>query len=171
MKHYLLLLILLFILLIITNLQAETLGNENPINQKTLVSKDLKRYTAFGDFNDIKAFLVAAIEERGIKISSTSYISKMLQRTGEDLGDAQPIYKNAEAIEFCSAGLSREMMQANPHNIVFCPYSILIYELAGDTGTTYLSYRRPFYQAGGANHASQSKVDELLTHIIEDVVE
>jgi uncharacterized protein (DUF302 family) len=168
MKHYILLIILL---LAATNLQAETIGNSNPINQKTQVNKDIKRYTAFGEFDDIKAFLVSAIEERGMKINNTSYISKMLQRTGEDVGDARPIYKNAQAIEFCSATLSREMMQADPHNIVFCPYTILIYELAGDPGTTYLSYRRPFYQDGGENPESLSKVDELLSRIIEEVVE
>jgi hypothetical protein len=62
-------------------------------------------------------------------------------------------------------------MQANPHNIAFCPYTILIYELAKDPGTTYLSYRRPFYQAGEVNHEAQTKVDELLSRIIEEVVE
>lgn len=167
MKQY----ILFTMLIIAPSLQAEILGNLNPINQKTFISKDVKRYTAFGDFNEIKAFLVSAIEERGIKISNTAYISKMLQRTGEDIGNYQPIYTQAEAIMFCSATLSREMMQANPHNIAFCPYTILIYELATDPGTTYLSYRRPLYQAGDENHASQSKVDELLSNIIEEVVE
>lgn len=167
MKYYLLSLLLL----VAPNLHAETIGNANPINQKTQVNKDLKRYTAFGEFDDIKAFLVSAIEERGIKINNTSYISKMLQRTGEDVGDARPIYKNAQAVEFCSATLSREMMQADPHNIVFCPYTIVIYELVDDPGTIYLSYRRPFYQAGGANPASLTKVDELLSRIIEEVVE
>jgi len=167
MKHYLL---LLFLTASTTALQADMIGNLNPINQKTFVSKDVKRYTAFGDFNDIKAFLISAIEERGIKISNTAYISNMLQRTGEDVGNAEPIYKQAEAIMFCSATLSREMMLADPHNIVFCPYTILIYELARDPGTTYLSYRLPFYQAD-ENHASQSKLDELLSRIIEEVVE
>jgi len=153
------------------SLHADMIGNLNPINQKTFSSKDVKRYTAFGDFNDIKAFLISAIEQRGIKISNTAYISNMLQRTGEDVGDAKPIYKHAEAIMFCSAKLSRDMMQADPHNIVFCPYTILIYELARDPGTTYLSYRLPYYQAGAENHASQTKVDELLSRIIEEVVE
>ncbi len=167
MKHY----ILLVILFVATGLQAETMGNANPINQKTWVTEDLKRYTAFGNFNDIKAFLISAIEERGIKISSTSYISKMLQRTAEEVEGAKDIFTNAEAIEFCSATLSREMMEDDPHNILFCPYTILIYEVAKDPGTVYLSYRRPFYRDGGVNHPSQSKVDELLSRIIEDVVE
>lgn len=171
MKQYILFLILFLSLAIVPSLHADMIGNLNPINQKSFVSKDVKRYTAFGDFNDIKAFLVSAIEQRGIKISNTAYISNMLQRTGKDLGDAKPIYKHAEAIMFCSAALSREMMQADPHNIVFCPYTILIYELARDPGTTYLSYRLPYYQAGEENDASQTKVDELLSSIIEEVVE
>lgn len=167
MKHY----ILFFILTAPPCLQADMIGNLNPINQKSFASKDVKRYTAFGEFNDIKAFLVSAIEQRGIKISNTAYISNMLQRTGEDIGDAKPIYKHAEAIMFCSATLSREMMQADPHNIVFCPYTILIYELARDPGTTFLSYRLPYYHEGDENHTSQTKLDELLSGIIEEVVE
>ena len=162
---------MLILILAATGAQAETMGNANPINQKTLIAKDIKRYTAFGEFGEIKAFLVSAIEQRGIKINNTSHISDMLQRTGKDLGNNRAIFKHAEAIQFCSATLSREMMQANPHNIVFCPYTILIYELAADPGTTYLSYRRPFYQPDGANDASQAKVDELLSSIIDEVVE
>lgn len=167
MKHY----ILFLIIATAPIAQADIMGNLNPINQKTFASKDVKRYTAFGEFNDIKAFLISAIEERGIKISNTAYISNMLQRTGEDVGSSEPIYKHAEAIMFCSATLSREMMQADPHNIVFCPYTILIYELARDPGTTFLSYRLPYYQGDAENHASQSKLDELLSRIIEEVVE
>ena len=175
MKQYILFslsaLVLTVSLATASTVRADMIGNLNPINQKTFSSKDVKRYTAFGDFNDIKAFLVSAIEQRGIKISNTAYIGNMLQRTGEDVGDAKPIYKHAEAIMFCSATLSREMMQADPHNIVFCPYTILIYELARDPGTTYLSYRLPYYQAGAENHGSQTKLDELLSRIIEEVVE
>lgn len=150
---------------------AEPIGNANPINQKSLLSKDFKRYTAFGDFDGIKAFLISAIEDRGIKINNISHISNMLQRTGADVGDTKVIYSHAEAIEFCSAALSRQMMRANPHNIVFCPYIVFIYELADDTGTIFLAYRRPFYRLGDENDASLSKVDELLSNIIEEVVE
>lgn len=149
----------------------QQIGNFNPINLKTLQSKDFRRYTAFGEFNEIKAFLTSAIEERGIKISNISYVSKMLQRTGKDLGKTVAIYKHAEAIEFCSATLSREMMSANPHNIIFCPFIVYIYELDKDPGTTYLSYRLPFYFVEDTNHPSLIKVDELLRGIIEEVVE
>jgi uncharacterized protein (DUF302 family) len=136
-----------------------------------VVNKEFVRYAVRGDFADIKAFLVSAIEERGIKISSVLHISDMLSRTGEAVGDKTSLYKQAEAIEFCSATLSRELMQADPHNILFCPFSILIYEPAGSHGTTYLAYRRPFYHLEGKNELSQRKIDQLLQDIIRDAAQ
>ena len=85
-----------------------------------------QRYRVDGEFDDIKALLVSTIEGRGLKISNTSFISNMLQRTMTDVG-GKPIYKQAEALEFCSAVLSRSMMEADPHHIVLCPYIIYIY--------------------------------------------
>ena len=168
MKHYPLI-ILMFIFALSGNAE-DGKNSSNSDNSKNLQSKELKRYAVAGDFAEIKAFLTSAIEERGIKISSVLHIGDMLQRTGDAVGDNKPIYKQAEAIEFCSATLSREMMQADPHNIVFCPFSILIYEPVDEPGTTYLAYRRPFYHFDGENASSQSEIDQLLSHIIEETV-
>jgi len=134
-------------------------------------TKDIKRFQVDGDFSEIKDFLLQSITERGIKISSTSYISKMLERTREDVGGGKHIYKNAEAIGFCSATLSRQMMESNSHHIVFCPYTIVIYELASQPGTIYLSFRRPFYSDATLNDKSLTDIDILLTDIIKDVIE
>jgi uncharacterized protein (DUF302 family) len=134
-------------------------------------AKETRRYSTEGQFNDVKAFLSAAIAERGLKISNISYISKMLQRTREALGSDKAIFRQAEAIEFCSAPLSRQMMEANPHNIVFCPYSILIYELAEQPGLVHLAYRRPFYLSQNKSDESLHKVDQLLNDIILEVIE
>jgi uncharacterized protein (DUF302 family) len=146
-----------------TNAHPESLGTG--LNTD---SAETYRTAVKSEFADVKAFLISAIEERGIKISNILHISDMLQRTGEAVGDNNPIYKKAEAIEFCSAKLSRELMQSDPHNIIFCPFSILIYELAGAPGTTYMAYRRPFYHAGGKSDSSQWKIDNLLHGIVED---
>jgi len=163
MKHY----TLIFLALIITvNAHAES--SRTDLTAQNPSTGEIKRLAVKGDFADIKAFLTSAIEEHGLTISHISHVSDMLQRTGEAVGDTTAIYRQAEAVEFCSATLSREMMQANPHNIVFCPFSILIYELANSPGTTYLAYRRPFYHVEGKNESPQHKIDELLSGIIED---
>ena len=138
---------------------------------KPLITQDFKRYQVKGEFNEVKDFLILAITEKGIKISSTSYISKMLERTRDDVGGSKNIYKNAEAIGFCSATLSRKMMESDPHHIVFCPYTIVIYELTEQPGMIYLSFRRPFYSDAGKNDKSLENIDELLSEIVKDVVE
>ena len=35
------------------------------------------------------------------------------------------------------------MMEADPHNIVLCPFAISVYTLPGDKGGTWVAYRRP----------------------------
>lgn len=139
--------------------------------EKLVSTKDIKRFNTKGDFGDVKEFLLQAIAGRGIKTSSTSYISKMLQRTREDVGGDREIFKNAEAIGFCSATLSRQMMESDPHHIVFCPYTIVIYELAQQPGVIYLSYRRPFYSNTKANDKTLKNIDDLMAGIISEVVE
>jgi uncharacterized protein (DUF302 family) len=96
-----------------------------------------------GNFADARDAIVMAIENRGLVINYTSHIADMLQRTGADIGATRQIFEQAEIIEFCSAGLSRKMMEMDPHNIVFCPFSISIYTLPGEKNTTWVSYRQP----------------------------
>ena len=94
-------------------------------------------------FADARDAIVMAIENRGLVINYTSHIADMLQRTGADLGASKQIFAQAEIIEFCSAKLSRQMMEADPHNIVLCPFAISIYTLPGEKNTTWVAYRKP----------------------------
>lgn len=94
-------------------------------------------------FADARDAVVMAIENRGLVVNYTSHIGDMLQRTGADLGASRQVFAQAEIIEFCSASLSRKMMEADPHNIVLCPFAISIYTLPGETETTWVAYRKP----------------------------
>ncbi len=95
------------------------------------------------NFADTRDAIVMAIENRGLVINYTSHIADMLKRTGADIGATHPIFEKAEIIEFCSAGLSRKMMELDPHNIAFCPFAISIYTLPGEQNTSWVSYRQP----------------------------
>ena len=99
-----------------------------------------KLATSFADARDA---IVMAIENRGLVINYTSHIGEMLARTGADIGAAKQIFQQAEIIEFCSAKLSRQMMEADPHNIVLCPFAISIYTLPGEKNVTWVAYRKP----------------------------
>ena len=116
-----------------------------------------------GKFADIKQDLVVAIEQRGLVINTTAHIGEMLERTGRDLGKTKKIYDQAEVIEFCSATASRTMMEADPRNIIYCPYTIAIYTLPAKPGVVYLAYR------SHPETAPLKPVVDLLKGIVADV--
>lgn len=94
-------------------------------------------------FDEAREAVVMAIENRGLVINYTSHIADMLARTGADIGATRQVFEQAEIIEFCSAKLSRQMMELDPHNIVLCPFAISVYALPGETKTSWVAYRLP----------------------------
>ncbi len=130
----------------------------------------MKLYTVKGTFEDVREYIELAITDRGMIINNVSHIGNMLARTGKDLGASKKIFEKAEALEFCSATLSRRMMEADPHNIVFCPYIIAIYTLPGETDTVYVAYRRPLPVGSPESRAALQAVEKLLDDIIRDAV-
>lgn len=120
------------------------------LQTQALMADDwLHRQKVSGSFDEVKEALVMAIENRGLVINYTSHIADMLERTGVDLGASRKIFDKAEIIEFCSAALSRQMMEIDPHNIVMCPFAIAVYTLPNEKNTVWLSYRQPFGKAAG----------------------
>ena len=111
-----------------------------------------------GSFSDIRDNLTLAIENRGLVVNYVSHIADMLNRTGNDIGASKRVFEQAEIIEFCSASLSRRMMEADPHNIVLCPFAISIYSLPGEPGKVWVAYRKP-------QGSAAKQVGELLSGI------
>ena len=122
-----------------------------------------------GDFNTVWDDLNMAITNRGLVVSGVSHVQKMLDRTGRALGRTKKIFARAKVLEFCSAVVSRDMMEKNPHFIVFCPYRIAVYTLPGDEKKVYLSYERPVWK-NNSGKAALGEVDKLLGGIVNDVV-
>ena len=123
-----------------------------------------------GEFADVKENVLFAVQNRGLVLNYTSHIGAMLARTGKDIGRGGVIFREAELLEFCSAAVSRGMMEADPHNIVFCPYSIAVYTLPAETGTVYVAYRKP--PASGSDRSVQAlrAVGKLLDEIAEEAL-
>ncbi len=107
-----------------------------------LETDEYKFYKIKGSYEDVRVDLDYAITGMGIKVNGVSHIADMLVRTGKDLGRTKKLYDHAEAIQFCSATLSRNMMEADPMNIAFCPYIIYIFSFPGEKNTVYLGYRK-----------------------------
>jgi hypothetical protein len=123
-----------------------------------------------GTFEDVKFDLTNAIVERGLVIDHTGFIGRMLERTGADVGSTKPLYRNAEYVVFCSAKLSRDMMEADPANIGFCPYVIFIYERADKPGEIVVGFRQPPAQGNAASQKALAAVAALLKDIVAAAV-
>jgi hypothetical protein len=124
-----------------------------------------------GGFEDVRDDVVLAIEARGIKINHTNYIADMLARTGADLGAGKPVYLKGEQVEFCKSDLSRAQMEADPGNMVFCPYILSIYTLPADPGTVHVAYRKPVAAGGNPATAKALKaVEDLLAGIVREAL-
>ena len=65
----------------------------------------------------------------------------MLARTGPDVGSDKVIFLNADVYSFCSAQLSRKVMEADPMNVRFCPYDIFVIVRPETPDQTIIGYR------------------------------
>jgi uncharacterized protein (DUF302 family) len=131
----------------------------------------MKLFTVEGSFANVRADVEMAITDRGMIINNVSHIGNMLARTGKDIGAGTQIFAEAEALEFCSATVSRQMMEADPHNIVFCPYIIAIYTLPGEKDKVYVAFRRPLPVGSAESRAALEAVEKLLDDIVADAIQ
>ncbi|WP_373051101.1 DUF302 domain-containing protein [Thalassovita aquimarina] len=98
-------------------------------------------YTTDDSFEDVVFGLENAILDQGLVIDGTSHVGDMLERTKADVGSDVTIFTHADVYSFCSANLSRKVMEADPMNIRFCPYDIFVAQLPDDDGKTIIGYR------------------------------
>lgn len=124
-----------------------------------------------GTFADVKEAVVQAITGRGFVINNVSHVGNMLERTGKDLGGSKKVFLNAEALEFCSATVSRHMMEADPDNIVFCPYIISIFVVPGKPDEVRVAYRKTQMVGSKESQAALKAVNDLLNEIISEAVQ
>ncbi len=123
-------------------------------------------YSKKAKFEDVRDDLKTAIERQGLVIDYHSFLNSMLERTGKDLGTTRKLYGDAQAFVFCSAVLSRKMMEADPANASMCPYSITVYATVQAPDMVHVTYRRPWRPDGSpASKAALKEVEALLDGI------
>lgn len=125
--------------------------------------------TVKGEFSGVAQDVSDAIINRGYTIDHKSFIGNMLERTREAVGSDKVIYANAELVQFCSAVLSRRMMEADPANIAFCPYVIFYYEREDEPETVHVGFRHMSMQGSDASKAAMEAINNLLKEIVEEV--
>jgi len=134
------------------------------------MAQDLKTYSKKGSYEDVKFELNDAVIRHGLAIDYTGHINQMLERTGADVGSTKRVYANAEFFLFCSAKLSRAMIEADPANVGYCPYVVFIYEAADTPGEIVIGYRRPTAAGNDASRKALAAIDALLDGIVKDAV-
>ena len=128
-------------------------------------------YSKKAKFEDVRDDLKQAIESKGLVIDLESFVNRMLERTGKDVGSSRKLYLDAQAFVFCSAALSRKTMEADAANVSMCPYSIAVYATAQQPDTVHVSYRRPWRPDGSAaSKAALKEVETLLDRIAREAV-
>lgn len=128
-------------------------------------------FTKVGNFEDTRDAVEIAITGHGLVVNNVSHVGEMLIRTGKVLGDAKQIFLKAEALEFCSAVVSRKMMEADPDNIVFCPYVIFIYVVPEKPNEVRVAYRKPQIVGSPASQKALKAADELLSAIAKEALQ
>lgn len=116
-------------------------------------------------YEDVVAALENAIINRGYLIDHHGHVGEMLQRTATDVGATKELYSNAEFFAFCSAVLSRKVMEAEIGDIAYCPYVVFVYEPAAAPGKVTVGFRK--LPEGGP----RDEVNELLTAIVKEAAE
>lgn len=111
-----------------------------------------------GSFDDATFAVESAIVDKGLVIDYVSHVGDMLNRTGSDVGSDKVIFSDADIFVFCSAVISREVMEADPMNLAHCPYGIFVAE---QNDQVIIGYRN--YPDG-----EMQKVQTLLREIVAE---
>lgn len=117
-------------------------------------------YRYDGSFEDATFSVEDAIISKGLVIDHRSHTGDMLERTRADVGSDVVLFDGADIFLFCSATISRQVMEADPDNIVYCPYSIFVTDRNGEVTIGF-----PDYPEG-----SMQPVEDLLTEIVEEAI-
>ncbi|MCV6575317.1 MAG: DUF302 domain-containing protein [Cohaesibacter sp.] len=119
-----------------------------------------KTYAFDGAFEDAAFGVESAIVDKGLVIDYVSHTGDMLNRTGKDVGSTKPLFEKADIYLFCSAVLSRKVMEADPANIAYCPYKVFVTKREGK-----VEIGHPVYPAG-----PMKEVEALLADIANQAI-
>ncbi len=118
-------------------------------------------YPFEGSFDDAAFAVENAIVGRGLVIDYVSHTGEMLNRTGADVGSTKELFNEADIFLFCSAQVSRSVMEADPMNIAHCPYGIFVADQGGDVMIGYRTY------PDGPMQDVQALLDEIVQEALE----
>lgn len=129
----------------------------------TGLADQLVSYSTDESYDDVVFGLENAIVDQGLVIDAVSHVGDMLERTREDVGSDVTIFAKAKVFSFCSANLSRKVMEADPMNLRFCPYGIFVAQMPDKPDQTIIGYRT-------MPDGPMKEVEELLDTITRSAI-
>ncbi|KIC13406.1 DUF302 domain-containing protein [Leisingera sp. ANG-Vp] len=126
-------------------------------------AQDMVSYTTTLPYDDVIFGLESAITDRGLVIDHVSHVGGMLERTRADVGSDIVLFSQAQVFSFCSAKLSRQVMEADPMNIAFCPYGIFVAQAPGTEEVT-IGFR-------AFPEGEMEVIHSLLDGIVQEAIE
>jgi uncharacterized protein (DUF302 family) len=103
-------------------------------------AQEVISYPFDGSFDDAAFGVETAIVGRGLVVDHVSHVGEMLARTAADVGSDVELFAQADVFQFCSAVVSRRVMEADPTNIAYCPYGIFVADRAGEVTIGYRAF-------------------------------
>lgn len=126
------------------------------------LAEDTVTHAYGGSFEDATFSVENAIINRGLVIDFVSHVGDMLNRTGGDVGSEVRLFDAADIFVFCSAEVSRQVMEADPGLIAQCPYGIFVTDREGQVEIGHKLY---------ADDSPMQMVEDMLAAIVEEALE
>lgn len=127
------------------------------------LAQDAITYEVEDSFDNVTFAIENAIIGQGLVIDHLSHTGEMLERTKADVGGTRTLFTGADVFSFCSATLSRKVMEINPANVQYCPYGIFVYETPERPGIVIVGHRD--YPEG-----EMQEVEDLLAGIVAEAL-
>ena len=125
-----------------------------------VLAEDMVLQDFDGSFDDATFAVESAIVGKGLVIDYVSHVGEMLERTRADIGSDVKVFDAADIFLFCSAKVSREVMEADPMNIVHCPYTVFVIEKDGNVQVGHRDYP----------DGAMQQVETLLSGIVSEAI-
>ena len=126
-------------------------------------AQDIVTYDTDQSFDDVVFGLESAILGQGLVIDHVSHTGAMLERTRGAVGSDVVLYEAADVFSFCSAVVSRAVMEADPMNIAYCPYGIFVMVRPDTPDVTTIGYR-------GFPDGPMQQVEALLDGLAREAI-
>jgi len=126
-----------------------------------LAAQNLTAVTIPEALDDMEFAVESAILDMGLTIDFTSHSGEMLERTRVDVGSDVVLFTGATIYNFCSARVSRQVIEADINNITFCPYSIFLYSTPDKPDETIIGHQT---YPGKTMQPANDLLDEIIAN-------